>query len=169
MCLAYCPPSFLKYIVSRSTLDLIPELCIPQSAFIPHSFPPVAPLLRHCRRTFGVIIASGGYGTRTPVPVRRKEGRRKPLHLGRCGCTKNMYIELFLLDNFLMNLLTLRAAAAMLSRKMKGSRAALVSFAGAAAAAAAAAGGTMFITLPVKLASTLLMACLLYTSPSPRD
>ena len=69
-----------------------------------------------------------------------------------------MYIELFLLDNFLMNLLTLRAAAAMLSRKMKGSRAALVSFAGAAAAAAAAAGGTMFITLPVKLASTLLMA-----------
>ena len=50
-----------------------------------------------------------------------------------------MYIELFLLDNFLMNLLTLRAAAAMLSRKMKGSRAALVSFAGAAAAAAAAA------------------------------
>ena len=46
----------------------------------------------------------------------------------------------------------------MLSRKMKGSRAALVSFAGAAAAAAAAAGGTMFITLPVKLASTLLMA-----------
>lgn len=41
---------------------------------------------------------------------------------------------------------------------MKGSRAALVSFAGAAAAAAAAAGGTMFITLPVKLASTLLMA-----------
>ena len=66
-----------------------------------------------------------------------------------------MYIELFLLDNFLMNLLTLRAAAAMLSRKMKGSRAALVSFAGAAAAAA---GGTMFITLPVKLASTLLMA-----------
>ena len=46
-----------------------------------------------------------------------------------------MYIELFLLDNFLMNLLTLRAAAAMLSRKMKGSRAALVSFAGAAAAA----------------------------------
>ena len=115
MCLAYCPPSFLKYIVSRSTLDLIPELCIPHSAFIPHSFPPVAPLLRHCRRTFGVIIASGGYGTRTPVPVRRKEGRRKPLHLGRCGCTKNMYIELFLLDNFLMNLLTLRAAAAMLS------------------------------------------------------
>lgn len=95
---------------------------------------------------------------RTPVPVRRKEGRRKPLHLGRCGCTKNMYIELFLLDNFLMNLLALRAAAAMLSRKMKGSRAALVSFAGAAAAAAAAAGGTMFITLPVKLASTLLMA-----------
>ena len=74
---------------------------------------------------------------RTPVPVRRKEGRRKPLHLGRCGCTKNMYIELFLLDNFLMNLLTLRAAAAMLSRKMKGSRAALVSFAGAAAAAVA--------------------------------
>ena len=73
MCLAYCPPSFLKYIVSRSTLDLIPELCIPHSAFIPHSFPPVAPLLRHCRRTFGVIIASGGYGTRTPVPVRRKE------------------------------------------------------------------------------------------------
>ena len=135
MCLAYCPPSFLKYIVSRSTLDLIPELCIPHSAFIPHSFPPVAPLLRHCRRAFGVIIASGGYGTRTPVPVRRKEGRRKPLHLGRCGCTKNMYIELFLLDNFLMNLLTLRAAAAMLSRKMKGSRAALVSFAGAAAAA----------------------------------
>ena len=69
-----------------------------------------------------------------------------------------MYIELFLLDNFLMNLLTRRAAAAMLSRKMKGRRAALVSFAGAAAAAAAAAGGTMFITLPVKLASTLLMA-----------
>ena len=29
-----------------------------------------------------------------------------------------MYIELFLLDNFLMNLLTLRAAAAMLSRKI---------------------------------------------------
>ena len=53
-----------------------------------------------------------------------------------------MYIELFLLDNFLMNLLTLRAAAAMLSRKMKGSRAALVSFAGAAAAAAAAAALT---------------------------
>ena len=155
MCFAYCPPPFLKYIASRPTLDLIPELRIPHSAFIPHSFPPVAPLLRHCRRAFGVIIASGGYGTRTPVPVRRKEGRRKPLHLGRCGCTRNMYIELFLLDNFL---LTLRAAAAMLSRKMKGSRAALVSFAGAAAAAAAAAGGTMFITLPVKLASTLLMA-----------
>lgn len=145
---------FLQIYLSRKRT----KLRIPHSAFIPHSFPPVAPLLRHCRRTFGVIIASGGYGTRTPVPVRRKEGRRKPLHLGRCGCTKNMYIELFLLDNFLMNLLTLRAAAAMLSRKMKGSRAALVSFAGAAAAAAAAAGGTMFITLPVKLASTLLMA-----------
>ena len=111
-------PFFQIYLSGKRT-----KLRIPHSAFIPHSFPPVAPLLRHCRRTFGVIIASGGYGTRTPVPVRRKEGRRKPLHLGRCGCTKNMYIELFLLDNFLMNLLTLRAAAAMLSRKMKGSRA----------------------------------------------
>lgn len=69
-----------------------------------------------------------------------------------------MYIELFLLDNFLMNLLTLRAAAAMLSRRLKGSRAALVSLVGAAAAAAAAAGGAMFVTLPAKLAATLLMA-----------
>ena len=72
---------------------------------------------------------------------------------------KNMYIELFLLDNFLMNLLTLRAAAAMSSPKNEGQpRRARILLRVPAAAAAAAAGGAMFITLPVKLASTLLMA-----------
>lgn len=136
MCFAYCPPPFFKiYCLS---FDSRFNTRAAHSAFGLYSpfFSPCrspASTLQARLRCYHSFRADTERAPPFPSAARREGGTPAPRSV---GCTKNMYIELFLLDNFLMNLLTLRAAAAMLSRKMKGSRAALVSFAGAAAAAA---------------------------------
>ena len=69
-----------------------------------------------------------------------------------------MYIELFLLDNLLMDLLTLRLAAAMLSVRPGGKRVFLFAAAGSVAAAVGAGGFTPLLSLPGKLLTALLMS-----------
>ena len=69
-----------------------------------------------------------------------------------------MYIELFLLDNLLMDLLILRLAAAMLSVGARRLRLGLVALFGAAAAALAAGGAGFLYGLPAKLGLTLIMS-----------
>ena len=69
-----------------------------------------------------------------------------------------MYIELFLLDNLLMNLLTLRLAAAMLSVRPGGKRILPFAALGSVAAALGAWGFPLLFSLPAKLLSAVLMA-----------
>ncbi len=69
-----------------------------------------------------------------------------------------MYIELFLLDNLLMDLLILRLAAAMLSIRASFWRSSLFALLGAAAAAAAAGGAAFLLSPAGKLGLTLLMS-----------
>ncbi|MEG1547545.1 MAG: sigma-E processing peptidase SpoIIGA [Clostridia bacterium] len=68
-----------------------------------------------------------------------------------------MYIELFLLDNTLMNILMLRIAAAVCSIKLPAWRMALAAALGAVFAAFAL-GCALLLTLPFKLITGLLMA-----------
>lgn len=69
-----------------------------------------------------------------------------------------MYIEVFLLDNLLMNLLVLRLASAMLSLKSPGKRTVPFAALGAAAAAFGAGGASFLLTLPAKFVLTLIMS-----------
>ena len=69
-----------------------------------------------------------------------------------------MYIEVFLLDNLLMNLLVLRLASAMLSVKSAGKRTVPFAALGAACAALGAGGASFLFTAPAKLALTLVMS-----------
>ncbi len=70
----------------------------------------------------------------------------------------SMYIEVFLIDNLLMDLLILRLAAAMLSKRAEPKRTFGFALFGAAAAAFAAAGMRFLYTLPAKLVLTSFMA-----------
>lgn len=72
-----------------------------------------------------------------------------------------MYVELFLLDNLLMNLLILRLAAAMLSVRTKRWLSLAVSFAGACYAAVGAGALPVLLELPFKLMSGFAMAAAL--------
>ena len=69
-----------------------------------------------------------------------------------------MYIELFLLDNLLMNLLVLHLTAAMLSLRPHKGRFLLFAMGGAAYAAVGAGLLPMLLTLPMKLLTSFLMA-----------
>ncbi len=69
-----------------------------------------------------------------------------------------MYIELFLLDNLLMDLLILRLSAAMLSLKASFGRILIFALFGSAAAAAAAGGLSFLLALPGKLGLALVMS-----------
>lgn len=69
-----------------------------------------------------------------------------------------MYVELFLLDNLLMNLLILRLAAAMLSVRPKRWLSLAVSLAGACYAAVGAGAFPVLLYPPLKLVSGLAMA-----------
>lgn len=69
-----------------------------------------------------------------------------------------MYIELFLLDNLLMNLIILRLAATMLSIRAGHIRTALFALSGAVAAALGAGGMKLLLSPFAKLALTALMS-----------
>lgn len=69
-----------------------------------------------------------------------------------------MYIELFLLDNLLMNLLMLRLAAAMLSLRVSAKRTLPASFLGSCYAAVGAGFLPMLLSPAMKLVSGLLFA-----------
>ena len=69
-----------------------------------------------------------------------------------------MYIELFLLDNALMNSLILRTAAAMLSRRLPCWRMIAASVLGAIYAALSVGTVPLLMSLPMKLVLGLLMA-----------
>lgn len=74
------------------------------------------------------------------------------------GGGDGVYIELFLLDNLLMDLLILRLAAAMLSVKPRWKRTFPAALIGSAAAALAAGGAVFMLSLPFKLLSVMLAA-----------
>lgn len=69
-----------------------------------------------------------------------------------------MYIELFLLDNLLMNLIILRLASAMLSTRASILRTTLFALGGAAVAALGAGGATLLLSPFAKLILTALMS-----------
>lgn len=69
-----------------------------------------------------------------------------------------MYIELFLLDNILMNLLMLRLACALLSVKLSGLKGFIISFLGALYAAFGVASSPFLLSPVMKLVTLLLMA-----------
>lgn len=69
-----------------------------------------------------------------------------------------MYIELFLLDNILMNLLILRIASVLLSKRVRLLRMSLFAVAAAAYAAAAVGAFPVLLKLPLKIAAGLAMA-----------
>ena len=81
---------------------------------------------------------------------------RKPPRETQVGeRVSEMYIELFLFDNMLMNLLILLLASALLSTRIRTVRLLAFSFAGAVISALAAAGAGVLLSLPAKLALTL--------------
>lgn len=69
-----------------------------------------------------------------------------------------MYIELFLLDNLLMNLIILRLASAMLSARAGFIRSGLFALTGAVAAALGAGGVKLLLSPAAKLGLTALMS-----------
>jgi len=69
-----------------------------------------------------------------------------------------MYIELFLLDNLLMNLIILRLASAMLSAQASMIRTTLFALAGAAVAALGAGGAALLLSPIAKLILTAFMS-----------
>lgn len=104
-------------------------------------------------RAFGSTFHLAGMCYHIPTGRRHGEARR-----GRCGRGESMYIELFLLDNLLMDLLILRLASSMLSVKASAKRTVPAAVIGTVAAALGAGGVGFLLSLPAKLISTLLMA-----------
>lgn len=87
-----------------------------------------------------------GSSVRTRVSAKRPKERAK------------MYIELFLLDNLLMNLIILRLASAMISVRANILLTTLFALAGAAVAALGAGGVKVLLSPIVKLILTALMS-----------